>query len=100
MSQTDVGVQDDVRQKVTKPPQYAVILHNDDYTSMEFVIEILQRFFQKSGQEAAQIMLRVHEQGQGVAGVYSFEIAETKAAQVESLARSRGFPLKCSIEKQ
>jgi ATP-dependent Clp protease adaptor protein ClpS len=98
MSQTDL--QEEVQQKVGKPPKYAVIIHNDDYTTMEFVVEVLQRFFHKSGDEAAQIMLRVHQVGQGVAGVYSLEIAETKAAQAEDLAHSRGYPLKCTTEKE
>jgi ATP-dependent Clp protease adaptor protein ClpS len=86
--------------KLAQPPKYAVILLNDDYTSMEFVVEVLQRYFGKSEEEAVQIMLRVHHQGRGVAGVYSRDIAETKAMQVEQAAQARGFPLKCQVEAQ
>lgn len=93
----DVAVQAD-RPKLAEPPKYAVILHNDDYTTMEFVIEILRRYFHKKEQEAMQVMLSVHEQGKGVAGVYDLEIAETKVMQVHEYATSNGFPLKCSIE--
>lgn len=84
--------------KIKEPPSYAVILHNDDYTTMEFVVEILSRFFRKTGEQAVQIMLQVHEQGKGVAGIYHHEIAETKVAQVHSYARDKGFPLLCTIE--
>jgi ATP-dependent Clp protease adaptor protein ClpS len=84
--------------KVQKPPQYAVFLLNDDYTTMEFVIEVLKRFFAKTEEQAMQIMLKVHHEGRGVAGIYSRDIAETKVVQVEQLAESRGFPLKCDIE--
>jgi ATP-dependent Clp protease adaptor protein ClpS len=80
------------------PPQYAVILLNDDYTTMEFVIDVLVRFFHKSSVDAQQIMLRVHKEGRGVAGIYSFEIAETKAHQVYGYAQSSGFPLRCAVE--
>ncbi len=86
------------RPKLAEPRKFKVLLHNDDYTTMEFVIEVLTTFFHKSAAEAQRIMLKVHQDGVGVAGVYSFEIAETKAAQVEEAARSRGFPLKCTIE--
>ncbi len=84
--------------KVQKPPQYAVLLLNDDYTTMEFVVEVLKRFFGKSEEQAMQIMLKVHNEGRGVAGIYSRDIAETKVVQVEQLAQSRGFPLRCDIE--
>lgn len=83
-----------------EPPRFAVILHNDDYTTMEFVTEVLQRFFHKSREEAVTIMLSVHEKGRGIAGIYTHEIAETKAAQVVQLAQTRGFPLLCTIEEQ
>lgn len=82
----------------TDVPRYAVILHNDDYTSMEFVVEVLQKHFRKSKEEAYRIMLRVHREGRGVAGVYSFEIAETKAKQVMDEAQAKGFPLRCTVE--
>lgn len=86
------------RPKVKEPPKYAVILYNDDFTTMDFVIEVLGKFFHKTPQEAMAIMLKVHHDGRGVAGVYSHEIAETKVHQVTELARSRGFPLKCVAE--
>jgi ATP-dependent Clp protease adaptor protein ClpS len=94
---TDVAVET-AKPKVAEPPKYACVLHNDDYTTMEFVVEVLQKYFHKTTEEAVQIMLRVHHSGTGVAGVYGLEIAETKAAQVEEYARSRGFPLKCTVE--
>lgn len=84
--------------KLKEPPRFSVLLHNDDYTTMEFVVEILQRFFQKTGEAATQIMLKIHHSGKAVAGIYSFDIAETKVTQVHEYSRSKGFPLKCSIE--
>lgn len=85
--------------KLKQPPRFAVLLHNDDYTTMEFVVEILQRYFHREGEEAVRIMLAVHRQGKGVAGTYTRDIAETKVSQVQEYARSRGFPLKCTIEE-
>jgi ATP-dependent Clp protease adaptor protein ClpS len=96
-SEGGVAVQEG-RPKLKEPPRFAVLLHNDDYTTMEFVIEILRRYFHKSDEEAKQIMLRIHQQGKGIAGIYHHEIAETKMMQVHENARSRGFPLKCSLE--
>lgn len=81
-----------------EPQRYAVILMNDDYTTMEFVVEVLGRFFQKIQEEAVQIMLQIHSKGKGIAGIYNYEIAETKAMQVHEYAQSSGFPLKCDIE--
>jgi ATP-dependent Clp protease adaptor protein ClpS len=78
---------------------YKVLLHNDDYTTMEFVVYILEKVFRKTMAEATRIMLNVHQRGIGVAGVYSRELAETKTATVEQLARKNEFPLKCSMEK-
>jgi ATP-dependent Clp protease adaptor protein ClpS len=101
----DVGKESDdgiavatAKPRVQKPPQYAVLLLNDDYTTMEFVIEVLKVFFSKTEEQAMQVMLKVHHEGRGVAGIYSRDIAETKVVQVERLAQSRGFPLKCDIE--
>ncbi|OFZ18921.1 MAG: ATP-dependent Clp protease adaptor ClpS [Bdellovibrionales bacterium GWB1_55_8] len=94
---SDVAVEEG-RPKLKEPAKYAVLLLNDDYTTMDFVVDVLQRFFRKSRQEAAQIMLRVHQEGQGLAGVYVFEIAETKVAQVQEYARAHGFPLRCALE--
>lgn len=82
-----------------EPPRYSVILHNDDYTTMEFVVGVLRRFFQKSEEEAMAVMLQVHHVGRGVAGVYAFDIAETKAAQVIESARQHSYPLQCTIEE-
>ena len=81
------------------PPKYSVLLHNDNYTTMEFVIEVLQTYFGKSYDAAMQVMLKVHNEGRGVAGIYSFEIAETKVSQVTEHARSSGYPLKCTMEE-
>jgi ATP-dependent Clp protease adaptor protein ClpS len=94
----DVALEEDVRDELRQPPKFAVVLLNDDYTTMEFVVEVLKRFFRKTEEEAMQIMLRVHQEGRGVAGVYSHDIAETKVFQVHQLAKSRGYPLHCVIE--
>lgn len=85
--------------KVEKPPLYKVLLHNDDFTSMEFVVFILQSIFHHSESAATRIMLSIHNQGIGVAGVYTREIAETKADKAVRLARENEFPLLCTIEK-
>ncbi|MEB3754220.1 ATP-dependent Clp protease adapter ClpS [Acinetobacter sp. MD2(2019)] len=81
-----------------RPPLYAVVLLNDDYTPMDFVIEILQEFFAMNLDQASQVMLTVHYEGKGVAGIYPRDIAETKANQVNNYARSQGHPLLCQIE--
>ncbi len=86
------------RPKLAEPPQFAVVLVNDDYTTMEFVIEVLQKFFQKSEEEAMKITLSVHHSGKGVAGIFTHQIAETKVTQVHQYARASGHPLKCQIE--
>jgi ATP-dependent Clp protease adaptor protein ClpS len=91
----DSNIQEDLQE----PPMYKVLLHNDDYTTMEFVVEILQKVFHKSPAEATHIMLSVHKSGMGVCGVYMAEIAETKVEMVHHLARKSGFPLKCSMEE-
>ena len=85
--------------RVMRPPQYKVILFNDDYTTMEFVILVLQNIFGKSFEEAQAIMLEVHEKGAGVCGIYTYEVAETKVSKVLGLARDQGHPLKCTMEK-
>jgi ATP-dependent Clp protease adaptor protein ClpS len=87
------------RTRLKKPPLYKVLLHNDDFTTMEFVVHVLQSVFQRTEGDAIHIMLQVHLQGVGVAGVYTYEVAETKAAQVKSLAQSSEYPLLCSIEE-
>ncbi|MDD5716378.1 MAG: ATP-dependent Clp protease adapter ClpS [Sulfuricurvum sp.] len=81
------------------PKQYKVFLLNDDYTSMDFVVEILMKIFRKNVQEAHRIMLEVHQKGRGLCGVYSYELAETKVHQVGKLARENGFPLKAIMEE-
>jgi ATP-dependent Clp protease adaptor protein ClpS len=93
---SDVLIEDSIELK--EPPKFCVVLHNDDYTTMEFVIEVLQRFFRKSYEESMKVMLNVHHQGKGVAGIYSREIAETKVAQVTAHALENGQPLKCTAE--
>jgi ATP-dependent Clp protease adaptor protein ClpS len=100
-SQTDVTVDERTRtqKRVQEPPLYQVLLHNDDYTTMEFVIEILMVVFNRSMEDATRIMLNVHRNGVGICGVYPYDIAETKVETVEVLAISSGFPLKCSMEK-
>ena len=95
-----VNAPTDLDPQLREPSKYAVILLNDDYSTMEFVIEVLQKFFQKTREDSLQIMIRVHQEGRGLAGIYTRDIAETKSAQVQELARSKGFPLKCTIEKQ
>ncbi|HEY6394282.1 MAG TPA: ATP-dependent Clp protease adapter ClpS [Candidatus Binataceae bacterium] len=86
--------------KTAKPPLYKVVLLNDDYTPMEFVVEILKAVFHKEHAEATRIMLHVHQNGMGIAGVYPFEVAETKVHTVEELAREAQYPLKCTMEKE
>lgn len=88
------------RSKTSLPPLHKVLLHNDDYTSMEFVIAVLETVFHKSPAEANRIMLNVHVQGTGVAGVYPFEVAEMKVSKVHSMAREEGYPLRCSLEEE
>lgn len=86
------------RPQLKEPPQYAVVLHNDDFTTMEFVIEVLLKYFRKSHDEAVDITLKVHHEGRGVAGIFSHQIAETKVAQVSEYARAHSHPLKCTAE--
>jgi ATP-dependent Clp protease adaptor protein ClpS len=93
-------VSSDTDLEVKEPPLYKVLLLNDDYTTMEFVIEVLRYVFSKPIEEATRIMLNVHRKGVGVCGIYPYEIAETKVSAVESLARERGFPLKCTLERE
>ncbi|MBR4741960.1 MAG: ATP-dependent Clp protease adapter ClpS [Desulfovibrio sp.] len=88
-----------VAKKLKKPDKYRVILHNDDYTTMEFVVWILQKVFHKPVDEATAIMMHVHQEGRGVCGIYTHEIAESKVFQVHSLAREAGYPLKSTLEK-
>jgi ATP-dependent Clp protease adaptor protein ClpS len=88
------------RPKTRKPNMYKVLLLNDDYTPMEFVVHILERFFNKNRQEATDIMLHVHRRGVGICGIFTYEIAETKMAQVMDFARANEQPLQCTMEKE
>ena len=88
------------KSKLKKPEMYAVVMLNDDYTPMEFVIEVLEKFFGKRQDEATQIMLHVHQKGIGVCGIYTYEIAETKAVQVTNYARKYEHPLQMQLEKE
>ena len=90
----------DTNEDLQEPPMYKVLLLNDDYTTMDFVVEILMYVFHKSIETATQIMLNVHRDGSGICGVYTYDVAETKVLTVEALARERGFPLKCAMEKE
>lgn len=92
-------VASDVQEELTEPPMFQVLLLNDDYTTMEFVVEILQKIFHKAMAEATQIMLQVHKKGLGVCGTYTREVAETKVELVHHLARKNGFPLRCTMEE-
>lgn len=94
------GVMEKARHKTAHPKKYKIFLLNDDYTTMEFVVEVLENVFGKSKVESTQVMLHVHRNGKGLAGVYAKDIAETKVAQVHSLAQDNGFPLKCEMEKE
>ncbi|MDD4972837.1 MAG: ATP-dependent Clp protease adaptor ClpS [Bacteriovorax sp.] len=89
-----------IKNKVELPKKYKVLLHNDDYTTMEFVIFILQGVFHKTIEEAEKIMMEVHRTGIGLCGIYTFEIAESKSKKVERLAREHAHPLMCSIEPE
>jgi ATP-dependent Clp protease adaptor protein ClpS len=86
--------------KTEKPSLYKVLLLNDDYTPMEFVVHVLERFFNKNQEDATRIMLHVHHHGVGVCGIYPFEVAETKVAQVIDFARQHQHPLQCTMEKE
>lgn len=93
------GVLTKPESKTQTPSMYKVVLLNDDFTPMDFVVHVLEKFFKKSANEATSVMLQVHNEGAGIAGVYSFEIAETKSFQVNEYAKSKNYPLKSSVEK-
>jgi ATP-dependent Clp protease adaptor protein ClpS len=93
------GVVVKTKPKTKKPSMYKVLMLNDDYTPMEFVVHILERFFNKNRQEATRIMLHVHRRGVGICGVYTYEVAETKVTQVMDFARQHQHPLQCTLEK-
>jgi ATP-dependent Clp protease adaptor protein ClpS len=94
------GLVTKTRPKTKRPSLYKVLLLNDDYTPMEFVVHVLERFFNKSGDDATKIMWHVHQKGVGVCGVFTYEVAETKVAQVMDLARQNQHPLQCRMEKE
>lgn len=101
---SDIGIshekeRESVKQKLKPPPMYKVILNNDDYTPMDFVVEVLIRFFSMDTEKASQLMLNVHYDGKAVCGVYTAEIAETKVMQVNQYARDNQHPLKCTMEQ-
>lgn len=94
------GLATETRIRTRKPSLYRVLLLNDDYTPMEFVVFVLERFFNRSREQATRIMLHVHQKGVGLCGVYTYEVAETKVAQVLDLARRHEHPLQCVMEKE
>ncbi len=102
-SETNVGnkakVCDKAKEQVTMPSLFKVFMHNDDYTTMEFVVEVLQDIFRKSATEAEKIMLTIHFQGVGYCGTFPHEIAETKVSRARLRARKAGFPLRCTLEE-
>lgn len=93
--ESDVLLEDELQE----PPKFRVLLHNDDYTSMEFVVAVLMQVFRKTEEESTKIMLQVHNDGVGVCGVYTAEVAETRVEMVKQLAQQAGYPLKCTIEE-
>ena len=90
----------ETKEKLARPRRYKVLLHNDDYTTMEFVVWVLMSVFHHDEATATGIMLHVHKTGIGIAGVYTRDVAETRAAKVEALARAHEFPLRCSVEEE
>jgi ATP-dependent Clp protease adaptor protein ClpS len=100
LEQEEGGVATDARTRVKRPPLFKVFLHNDDFTSMEFVVFILKAIFHHPDETAFQIMMHVHTRGVGVAGLFPYETAEAKVEQVHSLAREHDYPLLCSIEPE
>ena len=97
---SDVKIDERVKQKIEEPKRWKVILLNDDYTPMEFVIQVLQEIFKHSQDTATNITMQIHNEGSGIAGVYNFEIAEVKAVEATTLARSNGFPLQVKMEEE
>jgi ATP-dependent Clp protease adaptor protein ClpS len=95
----DIHIQEQEAVRVAPPPLFRVLMHNDDYTTMEFVVDVLEGVFHKSPPDAHRIMLSIHTEGMGVCGTFPHEIAETKIARVHRKARQAGFPLRCSLEE-
>ena len=98
-SDSEVGIATKTRAKPKKPSQYKVLLLNDDYTPMEFVVAVLKRFFGMNLEQATRVMLHVHQKGVGVCGIFPYEVAETKVNQVMDFARQNQHPLQCTLEK-
>ena len=96
----ETGIITKTRSKTQRPPLYKVLILNDDYTPMEFVVLVLQRFFRMDMDQATQVMLHVHQKGVGVCGVFTYEVAETKVTQVIDFARQHQHPLQCTMEKE
>ncbi len=94
------GVATQTRKRVARPQRFKVLLYNDDYTPMEFVVHLLERVFRKSPAEATELMLQIHRAGMGIAGVYVLEVAETKVTTVHRMAEERGHPLRAGVEKE
>lgn len=86
--------------ELREPPMYRVIMHNDHYTTMDFVVEVLQKVFQKPPQQAATLMMQIHRSGSALCGIYVYDIAATKVAKVHRMAKERGFPLRCTMEEE
>ena len=97
---TGTGVKSRERVLIEEPRQYKVVFHNDDFTTMEFVTDVLRRVFNKPADEAVTLMMRVHREGQAVVGIYSYDVAMTKASQATAMARNEGFPLKITCEPE
>ena len=97
---SDSAYESSVEISVRKPRNYRVLLHNDDYTTMDFVVDVLIGIFRKTPEQAVEIMLQVHKKGLAVCGLYPEEVAETKIGQVHDRARKAGFPLRCSMEEE
>ncbi|MDJ0979233.1 MAG: ATP-dependent Clp protease adapter ClpS [Erythrobacter sp.] len=98
-SDSEVGIATKTRAKPKKPSQYKVLMLNDDYTPMEFVVMVLKRFFSMDLEQATRVMLHVHQKGVGVCGIFPYEVAETKVNQVMDFARQNQHPLQCTLEK-
>jgi ATP-dependent Clp protease adaptor protein ClpS len=98
--QDEGGIATQTRRKVARPERFKVLLYNDDYTPMEFVVRLLEKIFGKGPSAATQIMLQIHNSGMGVAGVYVLEVAETKVVAVHTEAERRGYPLRAGVEKE
>lgn len=99
-SDTEHGVATQEKTDISEPCLYKVLLHNDDYTTMDFVVMILENIFHRSPAEATQIMLSVHQKGIGICGVYPYDVAQTKVATVLTLAKKYEFPLQCTLEEE